>query len=453
MQKQIILILIIIFSFSFPARALQPITDKEMNDITGGAGISMVIDDFSIYLPIEKIYFSDRDGQNFNWYDEKYVGPAQGAQLRLEGFELNSLHLETITSDGQMGKNASHFVPAQSSDITDFQFKPMTFDIASNAPSLFWGPTSDSRTGFVIGLPTLNIYVDALNINAIRTKVLHDDRSGYNDNMSITKLNISGINIATLDGKIAFMNHGSSGVDIAMDDIQIYMKVDEIRFTDTDGLWNTIEDVYQCIPQLLNPYDKDIPDGGNGGVAFSIAVRDVEIDTLRINSLYFSSIPASGDTTTTPGISSPGSTSAHIKTSAQETDPFKRLDNFKRQDMPTLSGDLKGRPLQIDIGSNLPTATTLGISTNTVGIRISLPTQELYAKKIVIGGIYMSDPVTKDPTYTASNSFDNYPAVSSPDTKADIYRPVYNNETSFMQVRMEDSLTAILSGNMEILAH
>jgi hypothetical protein len=404
--------LTMLFLMSQPAHALLPISDSEMGDTTGCAGVSMVIDDMNIFQSISRLDYIDPDGCDFSWLEPTMVGQAGPARARLMGLDISGLHIEAISPGSQMGVHGPHFDISQSNDLTNLQFKPMTFDVASGLASLFWSSQSDTRAGLLIGLPTLDVYTEQFKLDGIYFDGI--DRSGLNNHTSLVKVSMQGADIALLDGSIGLMSHKGSGIDIGMDDIQIYVKIDEMKFTDDDGVWNLINEVYQNIPQVNNPNDRALP--------YSVAIRDFEIDTLRINSLVFNV----GSNPNIPEVHSPGKTDAHAG--------LQEMKHFTWSDVPTLSGDMKGRPLQIDIGSGLPTATALarenGSNQTFLGILVSLPTLEMYAKEISIGGIYVCDP-QNDTTQI----------------------PVLNENTSFMQVHIEDGLTAVLSGKLEIMAH
>lgn len=407
---------------SQPASALQPITDSEMGNVTGNAGVSMVIDDMSIYQFINEFTYTDPDGSNYNWYDSDLVGKAGPASIRLNAFNVSGLEINAIDPDRQSGIHPPHFTPSQSQDVSNLQFRPMTLDVATGIASLFWNSTTDSRACMLVGLPTMDIYLTQLSIEGIYADSVN--RSGYGDHACFTKINMTGADIALLDGYVGLMNHPGCGIDIGMDDIQIYIKINELRFTDVDGMWNPVNDVYQNTTKLFNPADCAMP--------FSIAIRDIEIDTLRINSLFFT---PSQDTSYRYVIDSGGEDKPHvIAKNVQNLTPgelkeiaTKNIKNFT----PSLQNGFYSCPLQIDIGTGMPAATAFDLSNNKsrtiIGICVSLPTLELFAKQMSIGGIYASNPDT------SQNQI-----------------PVFNNETSYMQVRIDNSLTAIMSGKLEI---
>lgn len=416
MKRHTIFIFILLFLVPEPVQALTPLSDTEMCTVTGRSGVSMVIDDMTIFQSITRLDYIDRDGENYDWYDEDLVGQAGPARIRLMGLAIDGFHVEALSSTGQIGATAPHLDPSQIQDITDIQFRPMTFDIATGLDSVFWNSQTGSRTGLLIGLPSLGIYIEQLKVEGIYLDSIN--RDVWDNHRSLTQIVMKGTDIAILDGRIGLMAHPGCGIDIGMDDIQVYIKIAELRFNDNDGLWNPINDVYQNLPQIMSPNDRAIP--------YSISIRDIEFDTLRINSLVFTSIPASGDDTTSPEIHSPGKTDAHAG--------LREMKNFKRRDIPPLARGFAGCPLQIDIGSGIPTATALdranGGTKNITGMLVSLPTLEIFTKEISIEGIYVDDPLN-DPTLV----------------------PVYNEDTSFTQVRIEDSLTAVMSGKLEIFAH
>ncbi|HOO45994.1 MAG TPA: hypothetical protein PLM29_07185 [Deltaproteobacteria bacterium] len=421
MQKGIIIVLTVIVMASFfipkAVSSMEPVADDELKEITGSSGISMVIDDFDMGLSLASFACTDDDGRDFTLSHGSIVGQAGPARLSLDGIIFSSLHLNAFDPEGVMtiGGELSYFDPGMSQDVIDSSFRGLTLDLASGIAGLFWNAPTDTRTGLLVGLPSLNAFIDEIAIDGIAIHAV--SREAWDNHCIFTRLSLEGVNAAILQGHIGFMSHAESGIDIGLDDIQIYLNSDEIRFTDTDGLWNPINDVYENYPTQV-PYDGPLPAG--------LVLREVEIDTLRINTLVFTSIPP--DDNTVPAIGSPGRIDAHAG--------LLNMDNFYRTDIPELPGDLQGRPLQVDITTCLPVASAIhqasGGAGGITGIHLALPTLEISGHEALIGGIYFDDPLTSgSPTLPE----------------------VINDNTSYMQLRLEESLTAILSGRLEISAH
>ena len=420
------------------ASALQPVSDHEMSTVTGRSGISMAFDELSITIDIPRFTYTDTDGADYTDL-ESLSGQALAATLRLDNVSLDSATLNSLYRTGAEDLPAHYLQSNPSKWINDTHstaFRALTIDAAADLSPAFWGEAGIAAAGLCIGLPTLDAYVDTMEIDGfyidrveVRPIGIWDSLLGvkewfYSDyERDFFKLQVVGASIATLGGKIGFMSYDGCGVDIAMDDVQIYSKIDEIRIIDSDGVFNPVDDIYNNRPQIEGDYDGPIPG--------SIVLKDIEIDTLRINSLVFAEIP--GNDTIPVSLSSPGSVGAYLDYSSC-------MNNYRRSDMGFFqSAGRLYNPLTIDITTGLPATTALhqasGGSGSILGIHLGMPTSEIHVSEMTIGGIHCVDPAGGDHSDIGTGYV------------------VYNHDTSLIKVQVLDSVTTILSGSLEVSAH
>lgn len=418
------------------ASALQPVSDHEMSTVTGKAGISMAFDDLSITIEIPRFTYTDTDGADYSDI-ESLTGQALAATMRLENIYLDNLTLNSIYRTGA-DDLPDHYVQSNPSkwinDAHSTGFRALTIDAAADLSPAFWGEAGIAAAGLCIGLPTLDAHIDTMSIDGFYFDRVEERPIGFWDTLlgvtewefsdferDMFKLQVVGASTATLGGKIGFMSYDGCGVDIAMDDVQIYSKIDEIRIIDSDGVFNPVDDIYNNRPQIGGTDDGPIPGW--------IVLKDIEIDTLRINSLAFSAIP--GDDEAPVSLSSPGTMGAYLDYSSC-------MNNYRRSDMGFFqSASRLYNPLTIDITTGLPTTTALhqasGGSGSILGIHIGMPTSEIHVSEMTIGGIHCVDPTGGD--------------------HSNIGYVVYNQDTSLIKVQVLDSVTTILSGSLEVSAH
>ncbi|GEM_PF-2319710 len=425
----------LIFFMCLPccAFALNPLSDEGMSTVTSQAGININIDNYGNYLNFEHIAYVDKDGEDFTEdFGEDTVGVAGPAKLNLDDIRVDILRVNTIVPGQTTGSDHSRFSLEDSSSVDNFTHSPLSIDVTSRLPGL---SVNKQRPGILIGLPTVNIYMDTFDIKAINIKTLERDawndreeeRTIYEDSSIMEgipcretfcfgRLTLHGVSYSVLDGYMELAPPTSgSGIEILTDDVILHTHIDRINYIDRDGMWNSLIDVYDNY--LLD----DTEDSAHPAI---LSIRDVEIDALRINSLAFSSIPS--DPEESPEITSPG------KHGVQYLD---NMDNFTAGDIPTRTKKLGTQALRIDLSSKLPMATKMHPDNKEIaGAAITLPSMEMYADKISIGGIYFDDPA--------------YPENQDPDSQ-----DVINDNTSYMNVVIEDFESANLSGKLELYPH
>ncbi|MFY9399388.1 MAG: hypothetical protein WAR22_13595 [Desulfomonilia bacterium] len=440
MQKLILTVSVLLIMF-FPvfqqqAGAMQPVSDEEMNMVTGMAGISMSFDDLCITIEIPRFTYTDIDGENYSDL-EPLAGQALAATMRLANINLDSLTLNSIYRTGA-DDLPDHYIQSNPSkwinDSHIAEFRALTIDAAADLSPAFWGNRGVAAAGLCIGLPTMDAYIDTFVIDGFyidrvetRPIGIWDTLLGvkewfYSDHeRDFFKLQVHGASITTLGGKIGFLSYDGCGADIAMDDVQLYAKIDEIRIIDSDGVFNPVDDIYNNRPQIGGTDD--------GPIAGWIVLKDIEIDTLRINSLAFSEMPANDETPVS--LFSPGTMGAYLNYSSC-------MNNYRRSDMGFFqSAGRLYNPLTIDITTGLPITTALhrasGGNGSILGIHIGMPTSELHVSEMTVGGIHCMD--------ANGGNYENIGYV------------VYNHDTSLIKVQVKDSVTTTLSGSFEVSAH
>ncbi len=422
--------LIIFLSTTTTALGLKPVLNSKLDKVTGQAGMSFIPDDINNYKAYGKISYRDLDGgdNSNNPFGNDLTQDSGAAALNLENLELDIIRINAIAPGKKLGEKSAKFDLSDSDAVDDFEASPMTIDVVDELPALSPGfnymfnakygllPLKNNETynqaGVVIGLPTINVFADEINVGDITVTAL--DRTAKNDGESFGSIQIKDFNMSILSGLIEISPYQYSGVQIAADDIRIYQHIEQLRYTDSGGL----------------------PDVDNDGA--SLVVSDVEADVLRINALTHTNanlfnIPVAGDTIV---IKSPGKYPAHLTDENGET----KVDNYYRIVM--LRSDIEdewarvdllaswhGQPLMLNVTRHLPDTTKIhqenGGSGVVGGIWVGMPVFEMHYDSLSIGGISIDDH---------SNQ-------------------AINDGASFFPVEDTGSTTAILNGGMEISTH
>lgn len=159
MKKAIIcaLCLLLIPAVTF---AMQPISEAEMDGITGQSGVSIVIDDVQIYQHLS--------GQEL-WYQDTTAdtGASVGFVYSTDSYSMIYVNAITPAADASSAPNGLGSTDVMSTNyVTDYDFSgftasAMTIDVSSalqNSSALNGGT---DVAGVAIGLPTVEIYYAA----------------------------------------------------------------------------------------------------------------------------------------------------------------------------------------------------------------------------------------------------------------------------------------------------
>ncbi len=397
-----------------PARAMDELSDSQLESVSCQAGISLSIDDIIIYQSFTVVSCVDTDGGDttHNPFADPALDGAGPASLNLEDMEIDVLRINALAPSSVIGSNDAHFSLSDSEHITEFAPKLLSIDLVDELPTLSVGynymltaknsllpvpnPASETynKAGIFIDLPTLDIYMDELNIGAVTLRSL--DRDALNNGSSFCSIGIEGWDTALLSGIVEVSPHKDCGIDIAADDVLIYLGMDELSFYDPGGI--------------------SLP--GYTGDAAGLVLENVKADLIHINAL----------THTDFSLLNP--VNVHIKSPGQEDAHLDHLDNYRMIVLADVLKSFHGQPLLMDATRHLPDTTKLYQANNGEtgcigGVYVALPTQEIYLDSFSIGRIAVDDPAGT----------------------------ALNNATSFFPMRTEGETFAVLNGAIEISSH
>jgi hypothetical protein len=160
MKRFLLAILAVALLIPFSAYAMDVISDSEMEDITGQAGVDIIVIDMSLDLDVMNLSWSDSDcGTLVVSTVPVAYGPGY---FNAFDIEMDNIYITMdtgttgITSDanGTFLQTAAH---------------PMTIDIMSGSTNARLNPFCVTRgsTGVVIGLPDMYISVQELDIGGL----------------------------------------------------------------------------------------------------------------------------------------------------------------------------------------------------------------------------------------------------------------------------------------------
>ncbi|MDA3897655.1 MAG: hypothetical protein PF482_16090 [Desulfobacteraceae bacterium] len=234
------------------AFGLEMLNDNAMDSITGQSGVSIAMDDVQMFINIEKMAWIDCDGINSS------AGACTGAPgaIALNNFQIDVLNINAIvdgtsdsssgatvwdltsTSCGQIDLFFDYASTAQegcylgSGDATqtlglnnyigigtdgDFLARALTIDATDRLPALTEGFQANTGLdyntvgGVLIGIPTLEIYINAMSltpvydgdINGEPSSAVNDDGHGAD----FGTIYLQGITFTTLSGWIEIAPH------------------------------------------------------------------------------------------------------------------------------------------------------------------------------------------------------------------------------------------------------
>ncbi len=318
----------------FTAKALQADMLSGYMEIAPheDTGVDIMLDDIILYFKFDNFYhyYTDNNEETNKCF-------------RIEDWESDVIRINAIThlnSNGQPqspGKdiqleagNSPNTCNTKQADNYDFQNgawkdRPLSIDLSSKLPALSEMEDEGYIAGVHLGVPAMEIYQDYLDF---------DFTFGNSDHM-IGKIELDGLEVATLEGSMEVAPHNGYGCDITVDDVVMYMSFDQFSYQD----W---------------AHDGELD------------INDFEMDMLHINSIALND---SG------GMYSPGRHGLH-------------MDHL---DISAAPQDFEAQPISIDMSGELPT-----LSENAggpmAGVSIGLPTLEFHADQIGIGSIALDDP-------------------------------------------------------------
>ncbi|HNY65257.1 MAG TPA: hypothetical protein PKM41_07435 [Deltaproteobacteria bacterium] len=434
MKLTIISLLICLMWFPTLASGMEAISDEDLSTISAQAGITVAVDDVILYQSFGKISFIDSDGGNqaknpfpYEAVPRKPLLDLAGpAALNLEGVRMDVIRVNAITPQGTLINNQdSHFKISDSQVISTFKAKPMTIDLVDELPALSPGynymlsaknsllplPVTDgetyNRTGIAIGLPTIDIYIDELSIRGLTVTTLN--REAVNDGSSMGQFGIKGLDLAILSGISETAAHKDTGIDMAVDDVRLYLKIDELAFRDTDGL--------------------NIP-AATGGPA-NLVIKDMEADLISLNALTHTDF----NILNLLGILA-GTIKLNVQSPGEYNCNLYEMDNYLMLDLLDRLKSFHGQPILIDtprclgltatiIGGNIGLSYYDQVPYAVAGVFMALGTVEVYTDNLNIGKVTIEDP--------------SHMAV--------------NDGASFFPITMKGAQVDFLAGYLEISSH
>jgi hypothetical protein len=483
-MKSVKLLIYMLFLVPSLAFGMNNLSDEELGTVTAQAGISLTQDDVILYQSFGKISFVDRDGgstaKNPFYYlnQDQLLDNAQGASLNLENLEIDVLRVNAIGYQAATSTRSASIINSGKQtavyNITRHSFtaNPLIIDIVDELPALSTGynymlsaknndfgkqylfglpipiplPTGEkyNRIGIYLGLPTIDIYINELNIEKI-TVTAEDqiNRKTVNNDSSIVQIGIQGLDLAILSGFLEFSANKETGLDSALDDVQMYLKINELKFTDTDGI------------NLTSAVGKD----NTVGYPASLVLKDIEADLIHINALNTTDLELklskllgiAGSTIygLTPEAYRDyvakliGDYKVNILSSGHDPAHLEDLNNYSMLNLIDVLKSWHPYPLHFDTTRLVPLtalmyasnmADTLGLDYfsrapfSEGGVFITPGTLELYIDSLSIGQVAIRDE-------------------SSASTKA------VNDGASFFKITMTKAQIDTLNGNVEISSH
>lgn len=261
MMRALIFLAVMLFPFS--AMAIKPISDTDMSEVTGQAGVSINAD-ITMNLSFAEMGWGDPDG----------YGSDPGGWVGIDSLSIDKLHIWPRT-DFTMESNGAG---AGDGGWRDLQF--LTIDVvtmpdilaaqgACNGPFLFNGQAgrvNDQITAVRIGIPTFTITMEHMAGNVVLGPYSAAEQvggmvdgayvgakevgtPGFNQLMG--KFDVSGLNMAfgkggsvlisahgggSIDGALPGSTLYGSGVTIELQNVNIpYLLIDHAAWGDIDG--------------------------------------------------------------------------------------------------------------------------------------------------------------------------------------------------------------------------
>lgn len=258
------------------AFGLEMLNDNAMDQVTGQSGVSIAVDDVQLFINIEKLAWIDCDGytSQASWY-----GTCTGAAgaLAISNFQIDVLNINAIVSStagddqgtqtsadngamqlystrcgmiplfydygtgdavgcylgsttaGAMGLGLNNYLSPSASRPGFFQARHLTIDATDDLPALTAGLQNNSAAaaaaglsmgGVLIGIPTLEIYINELSltpiydgdVNGHSSFAINDDNNGFGaavglNDPSFGTIVLEGITFTTLSGWLEIAPH------------------------------------------------------------------------------------------------------------------------------------------------------------------------------------------------------------------------------------------------------
>jgi len=221
--------------------AMTPITDNDLSDVTGQAGVNINAD-LTMNVSIGTLAWGDATGVDVLHSD--WTGAATPGYIGITDFNITDLKIHARTAD-----NFNGYDPTQ-------DLKPITIDVGSDA-GLY-----DGRTFVRFGLGSLAITMETLEFDVRLGAVAADLETA--DHLGHVYVGPIGIYINPRS-YVDIFSHGASGVSFFMDVEIDKLEINKISWGDTDGC--ETEDMWL----------------GTGQAAGYVGVDRLELGVVQIN--------------------------------------------------------------------------------------------------------------------------------------------------------------------------
>lgn len=334
---------------TLPCFGLTTLSDQELAQVSGQSGVGIYIDHTYLYRALDQRKLKDPDG--LPGIDD------DGAYLDFNGFELDVLRIEALApmtslydaSEQHVQWNAQ-FTVADSDYLNTYTASIMSIDFVDELPAMsmaanykyYQDPNQEEANivGVCIRLPTMEWYVDEAHLDSISMEA--PGVPIYNNGFSFGRFKATKVQCDLLGGDLELAPHQSSGMDIWLDDVILYAKIEQFTYYDEDG----VEDSNR-----------------------QFRIKDFKMDVLRVNAITH--LDSSGQP------QSPGNP-VHLRAGTDSA-----AFNTQQTDNYDFSGDnWRARPLSIDLSNNLPTMSALHGNQPVAGILIGLPAEEFFIDRI-----------------------------------------------------------------------
>ena len=228
--------------------AMTPVTDNDLANVTGQAGVSINVD-VTMDLDIDVAAWGDSDG---------FLTGSSAGWVGVTSLAVNTLHIWPRT-DYNPDLNGTFADPTL--------YRLLTIDVG----------TDSGVTKVQIGIPTLTVTMESMTANV----ELGAAKTSLNQLMGT--LYIAGLNMATTGydksagtGFVYIYAHGNSGVDIDLVEVNIaYLKIDTVAWGDVDGLAAGYGHTCGMLPGYVGLKNLDIEDiTVDGGITIDVGSND-----------------------------------------------------------------------------------------------------------------------------------------------------------------------------------
>jgi len=126
-MKKLVLILALML-IPCAAFGLEMMSDSTMDGVTGQAGVWIAADDIQLFINIEKLAWIDCDG--FSSFEGKGTCGGEGGAIALNNFQIDVLNINAITSTATEGTATGHGLDLMSTSCGDI---PLFYDYGTSA--------------------------------------------------------------------------------------------------------------------------------------------------------------------------------------------------------------------------------------------------------------------------------------------------------------------------------